>query len=111
MHVSQFYQNCTQSAQNTLEDNTQAAGSESLTYMNFGVLSIESDNSLFETSMEMAQVVIYWFLTAEAWVCTQISLCTIYGRQSGTGTGFSPRSSVFHVNINSTRAPYSRTRG
>jgi hypothetical protein len=40
----------------------------------------------------MAQVVSRRPLTTEA----RVNPCGIYGRQSGTGTGFSPSSSVFH---------------
>jgi hypothetical protein len=43
----------------------------------------------------MAQVVSLWPFNAEAWV----SPCGVCGGQSGTGTGFSPSSSVFPVNI------------
>jgi hypothetical protein len=43
----------------------------------------------------MAQAVSHRPLTAEARVRSRFSLCGIYGGQSGTGTGFSPSSSVF----------------
>jgi hypothetical protein len=43
----------------------------------------------------MAQAVCHRPLTADAWVCTPVSPCGICGGQNGTGTGFSPSSSVF----------------
>jgi hypothetical protein len=43
----------------------------------------------------MGQVVSLRPLTAEARVRAQINPCGICGRQSGTGIGFSPSSSVF----------------
>jgi hypothetical protein len=48
----------------------------------------------------MIQVVSCQPLTAEAWV----SPCWICGRQTGSGTGFSPRSSVFSCQHHSTMA-------
>jgi hypothetical protein len=43
----------------------------------------------------MAQVVSRRAHTAEAWVLAWVNPCGICGGQSGTGTGFSPSSSVF----------------
>jgi hypothetical protein len=43
----------------------------------------------------MAQVVSRQPLTAEARVRARVNVCGICGGQSGTGTGFSPSSSVF----------------
>jgi hypothetical protein len=40
----------------------------------------------------MAQAVNCWPVTAEARVRPRVSLCGLYGRQSGTGRGFSPSS-------------------
>jgi hypothetical protein len=47
----------------------------------------------------MAQVVSRRPLTEEARFRTRVNPCGIYGGQSGTGTGFSPSSSVLSVNI------------
>jgi hypothetical protein len=44
----------------------------------------------------MVQVVSRRPLTAEARVRALVNPCGICGGQSGTGTGFSPSSSVFH---------------
>lgn len=44
----------------------------------------------------MVQVVCRWHLTAEARVSRPCGIC---GRQSASGTGFSPNSLVFPVNV------------
>jgi hypothetical protein len=54
---------------------------------------------IYYYSRAMAQAVSRWPLIAEAWVRAQVNTCGICGGQSGTGTGFSPSSSVFPVNI------------
>jgi hypothetical protein len=43
---------------------------------------------------DMAQAVSRWPLTAESRVRVRVSPCGIYGGQRGTGTSFSPSSSV-----------------
>jgi hypothetical protein len=52
----------------------------------------------------MAQIVSRRPLTAEARVRARVNPCGICGGQSGTGTGFSPRSSVFLYQCHSTVA-------
>jgi hypothetical protein len=54
----------------------------------------------------MAQVVSRRPATAEARVRCRVSPCGICGGQSGTGTGFSPISSVFPCQFHSTGAPF-----
>jgi hypothetical protein len=53
----------------------------------------------------MAQAVSRRPLTAKARVRPWVSLCGICGDQSGTGTGFSPSTSVFPFQFHSTGAP------
>jgi hypothetical protein len=53
----------------------------------------------------MAQAVSRRPLTAEARVLSRVSPCGIYGGQSGTGTGFSPSTSVFPCQFHSTGVP------
>jgi hypothetical protein len=53
----------------------------------------------------MAQAVSRRPPTAEARVRSRVSLCGICGGQSGTGTSFSPSSSVFPCQFHSTGAP------
>jgi len=47
---------------------------------------------------------VLFFFTLEAWVLFQASPRWIYGRQSGTGTNFSPSTSVFLRQYHSTNA-------
>jgi hypothetical protein len=49
----------------------------------------------------MAQAVSRRPLTAEAWVRSRVIPCWICGGQSGTGTGFSPSTSVFPCQFHS----------
>ena len=53
----------------------------------------------------MAQAVSRRPLAAEARVRSLVSTCGICGGHSGTGTGFSPSTSVFPCQFHSTGAP------
>jgi hypothetical protein len=53
----------------------------------------------------VAQAVSRLHLTAEAWVRSRFSPCGICGGQSGTGTGFPPRTSGFPCQFHFTGAP------
>jgi hypothetical protein len=53
----------------------------------------------------MAQAVSRRPLTAEARVRSRVSPCGICDGQSGTGTGYSPSTSVFPCQFHSARAP------
>jgi hypothetical protein len=55
----------------------------------------------------MAQVGGHWPLSVEDWVCTHVSPSLICGGQTGTGTGFSPSSSIFSCQYHTTIALYS----
>jgi hypothetical protein len=56
----------------------------------------------------MAQAVSRRPLTVEARVRSRVGPCGICGGQSGTGTGFSPITSVFPCQFYSTGAPLKR---
>jgi hypothetical protein len=56
----------------------------------------------------MAQAVIRRPVTAEARVRSRVIPCGICGGQSGTGTGFSPSTSIFPCQFHSTGAPIHR---
>ena len=60
---------------------------------------------MFSEGRAMAQAVRRRPLTAEARVRSRVSTCGICGGQSGTGTGFTPSTSVFPCHFHSTGAP------
>jgi len=55
----------------------------------------------------MSQAVSRRPLTAESRFRSQASLCETCSAQSDSGTGFSPSTSIFSCQCNSTYAPYS----
>ena len=59
-------------------------------------------------SRAMAQAVSRQPLTAEARVRSQVSACGICGGRSGTGTGFSPGTSVFSLSVSFHRCSITR---
>jgi hypothetical protein len=59
---------------------------------------------MFNTGRAIGQVVSRRLLTADALVRSRGNPCGICGGQSGTGTGFSPSSSVFPCQYHSTVA-------
>jgi hypothetical protein len=54
----------------------------------------------------MVQGVNCWPVTAEVRVRSQANSCEVYGRPSGTGSGFTPSTSVLSSQYHSTNAPY-----
>jgi hypothetical protein len=67
-------------------------------------LSLEDDRVTICLGHAMAQVVSSQPLTAEARVRARVNPCGLCGGQSGSGTGFSPSSSVFPCQCHSTVA-------
>jgi hypothetical protein len=66
--------------------------------MNFADYKVLNANGLL-VGRAMAQAVRHRPLTAEDRIRARINPCGFYGGQSGSGTGFSPISSVSSVNI------------
>lgn len=64
------------------------------------------DHKRCTESRSITQAVSRRFLNAEARVCSKVSACGIYGRQSGTGIGFSPNPSGVPCQYRFTCAPY-----
>jgi hypothetical protein len=80
--------------------------SETCVYFNETTLRYIPES--FHLGRAMAQVVSRRPLTAEALVRARVNPCGICGGQSGTGSGFSPSSSVFPCQYHSTVALQTR---
>jgi hypothetical protein len=72
-------------------------------YVNF--IQLKHISNVYRHGSAMAQAVSRRPPTAEARVRSRLSPCGICGEQSGTGTGFSPSSSVLPCQFHSTGAP------
>jgi hypothetical protein len=68
--------------------------------VNAGTTRVVTLGTGLQAFLTMPQAVSSRALTAQARVCTWVSLCRICGGQSGTGTEFSPSSSVFRCQFN-----------
>jgi hypothetical protein len=64
--------------------------------------AVNTDVNNTNLGRAMAQAVSGRPLTVEAQVRSRVSPCGIFGGQSGTGTGFSPSTSVFPCQFHST---------
>jgi hypothetical protein len=72
--------------------------------------TVLSVNKIRSYGRAMAQAISRRLLTAEAQVRSRFRVCGICGGQSGTGTGFSPSTSVFPCQFHSTGAHYMEKR-